>query len=209
LVTEIVASRRAGAGEGIAMIDGMLNAELLGRKLTDFEITQNLLSILVGGSETLPKIFAGGLLELWKRSKQLAEVAKDPANANVAFEEMLRFSAPAQWFGRTVKASRDLAGVTLEPGQRVLLIIAAANRDPREFENPDEFIWNRQARRMLSFGIGPHFCIGIHLARLEGQIMLREFLAAVPKFEIDEAAGNWAVSEFQIGWTRLPVRLTA
>jgi cytochrome P450 len=209
LVTEIVARRRAGAGAGIVMIDGMLNAELLGRKLTDFEITQNLISILVGGSETLPKIFAGGLLELWKRPEQLAEVAKEPANADIAFEEMLRFSAPAQWFGRTVKTSRELAGVTLEPGQRVLLIIAAANRDPREFENPDAFIWNRQARRMLSFGIGPHFCIGIHLARLEGQIMLREFLAAVPKFEIDEAAGNWAVSEFQIGWTRLPVRLTA
>jgi len=209
LVTEIVARRRAGGGAGIVMIDGMLNAELLGRKLTDFEITQNLISILVGGSETLPKIFAGGLLELWKRPEQLAEVAKEPANADIAFEEMLRFSAPAQWFGRTVKTSRELAGVTLGPGQRVLLIIAAANRDPREFENPDAFIWNRQARRMLSFGIGPHFCIGIHLARLEGQIMLREFLAAVPKFEINVAAGNWAVSEFQIGWTRLPVRLTA
>jgi len=88
------------------------------------------------------------------------------------------------------------------------LLIAAANRDPREFDNPDAFIWNRVAKRMLSFGIGPHFCIGIHLARLEGQIMLREFLAAVPRFEIDEAAGNWAVSEFQIGWTRLGARVT-
>ena len=59
---------------------------------------------------------------------------------------------------------------------------------------------------MLSFGIGPHFCIGIHLARLEGQVMLREFLANFPKFEIDERAGTWATSEFQVGWTKLPVR---
>jgi cytochrome P450 len=208
LVMSIVAGRRAGNSEGNVLIDALLTAEFMERQLTDFEIAQNLVSILVGGSESVPKVFAGGLLELWKRPEQLAEAAKEPANAVPTFEEMLRFSAPAQWFGRTVKNGRDLAGVTLEPGQRVLLLIAAANRDPREFENPDEFIWNRKAKRMLSFGIGPHFCIGIHLARLEGQIMLREFLAAVPKFEIDEAGGNWAVSEFQIGWTRLGVRIT-
>jgi cytochrome P450 len=185
----------------------MLAADVTGRPLTDMEISQNLVSLVVGGAETLPKIFAGGLLELSRYPDQLAEVAAEPANANAAFEEMLRYSAPAQWFGRTVKTERGLAGVTLEPGQRVILLIAAANRDRREFEAPDAFIWNRKARRMLSFGIGPHFCIGIHLARLEGQIMLREFLAAFPKFEIDEAAGSWAVSEFQIGWTKLPVRI--
>ena len=66
----------------------------------------------------------------------------------------------------------------LEPGQRVILLIASANRDPREFDAPDEFRWNRKPRRMLSFGVGPHFCIGIHLARLEGAILIEEFLAA-------------------------------
>jgi cytochrome P450 len=207
IVGEIVAARRAGNGPENRLIDGMLAADVTGRPLTDMEISQNLVSLVVGGAETLPKIFAGGLLELSRYPDQLAEVAAEPANANAAFEEMLRYSAPAQWFGRTVKTERGLAGVTLEPGQRVILLIAAANRDRREFEAPDAFIWNRKARRMLSFGIGPHFCIGIHLARLEGQIMLREFLAAFPKFEIDEAAGSWAVSEFQIGWTKLPVRI--
>ena len=207
IVAEIVAARRAGNGAENRVVDGMLAANVTGRPLTDMEISQNLVALVVGGSETLPKIFAGGLFELSKHPDQLAEVAADPANANAAFEEMLRYNAPAQWFGRTVKIARELAGAKLEPGQRVILLIAAANRDRREFENPDAFIWNRKARRMLSFGIGPHFCIGIHLARLEGQILLREFLAAFPKFEIDAQAGSWAVSEFQIGWTRLPVRV--
>lgn len=207
IVGEIVAARRAGIGPDNRMVDGMLAADVTGRPLTDMEISQNLVSLVVGGSETLPKIFAGGLLELSRHKDQLAEVAADPANANPAFEEMLRYNAPAQWFGRTVKTARSLAGARLEPGQRVILLIASANRDRREFENPDAFIWNRKARRMLSFGIGPHFCIGIHLARLEGQVLLREFLAAFPKFEIDAQAGSWAVSEFQIGWTKLPVRI--
>jgi cytochrome P450 len=208
IVGEIVAARRAGNGPDIRVVDGMLAADVIGRPLTDMEISQNLVSLLVGGSETLPKIFAGGLLELSKHPDQLVAVAAEPANANAAFEEMLRYSAPAQWFGRTVKTARALAGAQLEPGQRVILLIASANRDRREFENPDAFIWNRKARRMLSFGIGPHFCIGIHLARLEGQVMLREFLANFPKFEIYEQAGAWAVSEFQIGWTKLPVRIS-
>jgi cytochrome P450 len=205
-LAEIIAARRLGKGAENRLIDGMLAADVTGRPLTDMEIAQNLVSLLVGGSETLPKVFAGGLLELSRHRGQIAEVAADPANANTAFEEMLRYSAPAQWFGRTVKNPRKLAGVDLEPGQRVILLIASGNRDWREFENPDDFIWNRKARRMLSFGIGPHFCIGIHLARLEGQVMLREFLANFPKFEIDERAGTWATSEFQVGWTKLPVR---
>ena len=209
LLMEIVGRRRAGRGESNRLIDALLAADFAGRPLSDREIAGNLASILVGGSETVPKVFSGGLLELWKRPEQLAEVAADPAHAIPAFEEMLRYRAPAQWFGRTVKIGRELAGAWLEPGQRVILLIAAANRDHREFENPDAFVWNRKARRMLSFGIGPHFCIGIHIARLEGQVMLREFLRAAPKFEIDEAAGHWAVSEFQIGWTQLPVRITA
>jgi cytochrome P450 len=206
-LVEIIAARRVGKGADNRLVDGLLAVDVTGRPLTDLEIAHNLVSILIGGSETLPKVFAGGLLELSKHQDQLAEVASDPANANPAFEEMLRYSAPAQWFGRTVKNGRKLAGVDLEPGQRVVLLIASANRDWREYENPDAFIWNRKVRRLLSFGIGPHFCIGIHLARLEGQVMLREFLANFPKFEINPQAGTWATSEFQIGWTKLPVRI--
>jgi len=202
----VVARRRTGNSLDSHLIDALIHGEFVGRPLTDKEIAIDLLAILVGGTETVPKVFAGGLLELGRQPQALAEIRADlDRNAPIAFEEMLRFNAPAQWFGRTVKKPRELGGVSLEPGQRVILLIAAANRDPREFDEPDRFIWNRKARRMLSFGVGPHFCIGIHLARLEGQIMLREFLSAVDRFEIEPEAGNWAISEFQVGWTSLPI----
>ncbi|HEX7871562.1 MAG TPA: cytochrome P450, partial [Sphingobium sp.] len=203
-----VAVRRRRQDQGVAspVIDPLIHGDMLGRPQTDEEIATDILAILVGGTETVPKVLSGGLLELQKHPDQLAAVRADiDANAPIAFEEMLRYNAPAQWFGRTAKVPVEVAGVTVQPGQRVLLLIAAANRDPREFENPDAFIWNRKARRMLSFGVGPHFCIGIHLARLEGQIMLRELLAATKSYKLHPEDGEWAVSEFQIGWTNLPI----
>jgi len=206
LLLDTVSRRRKGKGPDSPVIDALLHRDTIGRPLSDVEITTDLNGILVGGTETLPKIVAGGLLELWKRPGQLAQVrAAFPDSVVPAFEEMLRFCAPAQWFGRTVKRPVTLGGVALEPGQRVILNIASANRDPREFDDPDEFIWNRKARRLLSFGVGPHFCIGIHLARLEGQVMLREFLGAVKSYTVHPERGHWPVSQFQIGWASLPV----
>jgi cytochrome P450 len=200
--------RRAGKGPESPVIDALLHRDTIGRPLSDEEIATDLNGILVGGTETLPKIVAGGLLELWKRPAQLAEVrAAMPDSIEPAFEEMLRFCAPAQWFGRTVKKPVTLGGIALEPGQRVILNIASANRDPREFDEPDKFLWNRKVRRLLSFGVGPHFCIGIHLARLEGQVMLREFLRAVKSYTVHPERGHWPVSQFQIGWTSLPVTI--
>ena len=209
LLSDVAAMRRAGRGLESTFIDALIAAEdIVGHPLSDMEIAAQLVAILVGGVETVPKIIAGGTHELARRPDQLAAVRADPAaNAAPAFEEMLRYNAPAQWFGRTVKKRRELGGVTLEPGQRVILLIAAANRDPREFEDPDAFVWNRRHRRMLSFGVGPHFCIGVHLARLEGQIMLRELVSAIPRFAVEPENGAWAVSEFQVGWTRLPLRV--
>ena len=93
----------------------------------------------------------------------------------------------------------------MRAGERVLLLTASANRDEREFDDPDSFRWNRPMRRIVSFGMGPHFCIGIHIARLEGRLIVEELLRRFPDYAIDEAAGERAVSEFQIGWVRLPI----
>ncbi len=201
-----ITRRRQGKGPPSPAIDALIERDTIGRALTDEEIAADLNGILVGGTETLPKIVSAGLLELASRPDQLAEVrANMPESIVPAFEEMLRYNAPAQWFGRTVVNPITLGGADLLPGQRVILLLASANRDPREFDDPDAFIWNRKVRRLISFGMGPHFCIGIHLARLEGQVILREFLNAVQEYSVHPELGHWPVSEFQIGWTCLPV----
>ena len=119
---------------------------------------------------------------------------------------MLRFGAPAQWFTRTVvDKPYTLAGQKLMPGHRVIILYASANRDERVFENPDEFRWNRQMEDHLAFGFGMHFCVGVHVARLEGRIMLEELLNRIPDYEIDESQARRVCSDFQLGWMEVPL----
>jgi cytochrome P450 len=191
------------------LIDRLMASNLLGRPLSDDEIMMQLQSILIGGTESLPKIIAGGLLEFSRRPDQRAYVAADTTRCRVAVEEMIRYYAPAQWFGRTLTCDLKVAGTPMRTGQRVFLLVASANRDEREFEQPDEFRIGRKIRRVVAFGVGPHFCAGVFLARLEARIMLEEFLARVSDYEVDLDRAERSISEFQIGWTKLPVRILA
>ncbi len=202
-----IAARRADGPDGTwPLVDGMLELRIDGRQLSDAEIAANLTCVFVGGTETLPKVVAHGLMELWRHPDQLAEVRQDlPANSAAAFEEMLRFCGPAQWFGRTCRTETTVAGQRVLPGQRVVYLTQSVNRDPREFDDPDEFRWNRRIPRTLAFGLGQHFCIGVHLARLEGRILLEEFLGRVTGYEIDLDHAVRHPSSFQWGYNVMPV----
>lgn len=96
--------------------------------------------------------------------------------------------------------------MTLRAGQRVFLLLQSANRDEREFAEPDRFDIDRAAPRHVGFGYGQHHCIGVHVARLEGRVLLEELLARVPEYEVVEADVERPPSEFQIGYTALPIR---
>ncbi|HEY6623372.1 MAG TPA: cytochrome P450 [Acidimicrobiales bacterium] len=207
LVTEVVARRRAAGADGrYPIIDGLVHYRLDGRRLTDDEISGSVLAtVLFGGAETLPKIVAHGLMELWRRPDQRLQVAADPANCAVAFEEMLRFCAPAQWFTRTVKKPVTIAGQPLGVGHRIFPLLMSGNRDEREFDQPDTFRWDRPIARHLAFGQGQGFCIGNHLARLEGRVLLDELLARVPDYEIDLDQAERPPSSFQWGWRTVPM----
>lgn len=207
LVSAAVAERRAAGADGACpFIDPALTGRLAGRALDDAQVTAQLMTPLVGGVETLPKVAAHGLWELAKHPRQLAEVRADlERNVPRAFEEMTRFCAPAQSFHRTVTERVEVMGEVLLPGQRIGFLTASAARDPREFPDPDEFRWDRRIERNLAFGRGDHFCMGVHLARMEGTVVVQEFLAAVPEYEIDEANARRTVSNFQQGWDQLPV----
>jgi len=208
ILTDLSHSRReAGADGSNRMVDGLLNLEIEGRHLTDDEVAGELVSIIVGATETLPKVVGAGLMELWRHPQQRAEVLDDiKTNAPIAFEEMLRYGAPAQWFTRTVvDHPYTIRGQTLKPGHRVIILYGSANRDERAFENADEFHWNRSMENHLAFGYGMHFCVGVHVARLEGRIMIEEVLSRIPNYEIDESQARRVISDFQLGWMEVPL----
>jgi cytochrome P450 len=205
-----VKRRRVNACDGdLPVVDGLMGYRLPDDSpLDDVEVATQMLCVFIGGTETVPKIAAHGLWELLRHPDQLTAVKADPkANVPVAREEMIRYCAPAQWFARTVRKPYSIHGTTLEPGQRVITLLASANRDEREYPQPDEFIWNRPIQRMLAFGRGQHFCLGYHVARLEISVMIEEWLRRVPDFRIIEESAFRPPSSFQWGWSSLPVEV--
>lgn len=205
-----VRRRRADqSGEPLAVIDGLIAYRLPdGSPLDDVEVATQMLCIFIGGTETVPKIVAHGLWELIQRPDQLAAVRADPENnVPVAREEMIRFCAPAQWFARTARKPFTIHGETIRPGQRVITLLASANRDEREYPESDDFVWDRPIRRSLAFGRGQHFCIGYHLARLEVAVLLQEWLRRVPDFTVRAEAARRLPSSFQWGWNNIPVEV--
>lgn len=207
ILVEYVARRRAAGADGsVPLIDGLIALDYYERPLTDEEVATQLVCAFIGGTETVPKIAAHGLMELNDRPEQMAAVRADlKTNVRIAVEEMIRYCAPAQWFARTAHKDVRVAGADIRKGQRIMVLFGSAARDPTEFDKPDEFIWNRPIPRVLSFGTGPHFCIGIHLARLELQVLVETFLRPVGQFSFDMASAVRLPSSFQWGWNSLPV----
>lgn len=208
MVESVAARRKAGADGENPLIDWLIRLENYGRPLTDVEVATQLVCAFVGGTETVPKIAAHGLMELAHHPDQLAEVRSDlEANVPKAVEEMIRFCAPAQWFARTAHRDVTVAGVDIRKGQRVICLFGSAARDEAEFDDPDAFVWNRKIERVLSFGAGPHYCIGIHLARLELRLLVETFLRRVGSYSFDMDHAVRRPSSFQWGWNELPVRV--
>jgi len=205
-----VKRRRANAsGEPLPVVDGLMGYRLPDdRALDDVEVATQMLCVFIGGTETVPKVVAHGLWELSRHPDQLEAVRADAkANVPVAREEMIRYCAPAQWFARTARKPFTIHDTTIEPGQRIITLLASANRDEREYPQPDEFIWDRPIKRSLAFGRGQHFCLGYHVARLEIAVMVEEWLRRVPDYRIIDEAAFRPPSSFQWGWSRLPVEV--
>jgi cytochrome P450 len=193
----------------VVIADSLIDFRLPdGSAFTDTEAAVQMLGVFIGGTETVPKITATGLWQLHRHPDQLAAVRCDLAgNVPIAREEIIRHSAPAQWFARTVRRPYTIHDTTITPGQRVITLLASAARDEREYDHPDDFVWNRPIERLLSFGRGQHFCLGVHVARLEITIMIEEWLKRVPDYHIVEQAASRPPSSFQWGWNSIPVEV--
>jgi cytochrome P450 len=207
----IQARRAAGADGSNALLDGLINYRMPdGRPLSDGEIVNQVTCVFIAGMESASKVTASGLMELWNRPDQLAAVRADlEANVPLAVNEMVRFTAPAQYTFRTAHRDVVVAGQPVKAGQRVACLFRSAARDEREFADPDSFVWNRESARVISFGLGQHHCIGKHLALLEVKTLVTAFLKRVKTCEFLTEKGHRNPSCFQWGWIRLPVRVTA
>jgi cytochrome P450 len=206
----IVRRRRDKGADGeVPIADNLINYRLPdGSAFTDIEAATQMLGVFIGGTETVPKIVAHGLWELAKRPGQMSAVRADPETTlPKAREEMIRYCAPAQWFARTVRKPFTIGDTTIRPGQRIITLLGSANRDEREYPDPDEFIWDRPIKRLLAFGRGQHFCLGVHVARLEIAIMVSEWLKRVPEYRIIDENASRPPSSFQWGWNNVPVEV--
>ena len=162
--------------------------------------------LLLAGNETTTSLLGTMLLAFAQHPEQYARVRAEPDLVPSAVEEALRHGSPIQGLYRTASADHHVGDTYVPAGGRVLLLFGAGNRDPRQYADPDGFDVTRNPTDHLAFGSGIHFCLGAHLARIEGQVVLRELVERVERVEL---AGEpvWNRNASVRGLTRLPLRL--
>lgn len=169
-LVELAARRRRCPGDDL--LDALIAAEAEGHRLSAEELQDMVMSLLLGGHETVRGILTIAAWLVLAHPDTLARLRGEPAHAAAAVEEVLRYEPPLLGAPRQASEAFDIAGVRIAAGERVFLQIASANRDPRRFADADRFDAGRDASHHLSFGRGPHFCVGAALARAEGQELL-------------------------------------
>jgi hypothetical protein len=177
-----------------------------GDKLTEIELLQNCIFILNAGHETTTNLIGNGLALLIEYPEATKRLIEQPDIARTAVDEMLRFDSPVQLGNRMTMRDCAIGGEKITAGTSINLCIGAANRDPAQFRDPDIFDIARAPNRHVAFASGPHQCIGMALARLEGRIALQRFLARFPNFRADGAPVRGGRARFR-GFLKLPAVL--
>jgi cytochrome P450 len=201
---DLIKTRRAEP-ERDDIVNMLLNIEIGGEKLAPDAIGSHLSMLIIGGSETFPKTFANIIRRLWEHPDQRAACARDFSLIPDAYLEGLRFDMPTQFLCRTVVKPVTFHGKTFREGQGVCLLYTSANRDEREFPEPDRFDIQRRAPRILSFGQGIHLCLGMQVAKLEGRLCLEKTLRHMPEYEVDLANAVRLRTDFVQGYASLPI----
>jgi cytochrome P450 len=153
-------------------MSGLIAVEESGDQLTEDEIVATCNLLLVAGHETTVNLIANAMLAMLRHPRFWTALGDDAGHASAIVEETLRYDPPVQLVGRVAGADMTIADVTVPRGDTMMLLLAAAHRDPAVIECPDEFDPGRAAVRHLAFGLGPHFCLGAPLARLEAAAAL-------------------------------------
>lgn len=182
--TYLLEERRRKPGDDL--ISGLVQAEVEGDRLPDEIIIAFLRQLLNAGGDTTFRATGSTLAGLLTHPEQLAALRADRTLMAQTIVEGLRWEPPTTSISRTPTADIELAGVKLPAGAALDIVIGSANRDPALFENPDEFDIFRQQKRIMTFGFGPHICIGQHLAKLEMAVALGALLDRLPRLRLDD-----------------------
>lgn len=202
----LVVARRAGPQKDL--LSALVHLDDDGERLSEDELVAMCVLLLFAGHETTAHHIANGLQALLRFPQELERLRNDPSLAPAAVEELLRYDGPIGAQVRIVQGERELHGKSLKSGDRVFLMMNAANRDPRAFPDPDRLDLLRRGVPHLTFGFGPHICLGFPLARLEGQVALSAVLARWMRIEIAGEPLQWVDSMVLRGVQALPVKVS-
>ena len=201
----VIAERRVRPGEDL--ISDLVAAEERGDVLEEEEIVATCVLLLFAGHETTRNLLANGLKAILEHDAARAALVSDSSAMPDAVEEILRFDGPTKAMWRQVVVPVEYGGQRIEPGERVLLVQASANRDPRRFEDAETFDIARRSNRHVGFGYSIHYCLGASIARLEGALGLGAFLERFPRASLATDTFEWDPLILSRSLKRLPVRL--
>ena len=188
------------------LVSALMNAEIQGDRLTDEEVIANCIVTMVGGQETTTNLIGNGVLSLLRNPDQLEKLRSDLALIPSAVEELLRYESPSQHTARLAPEDTILGGKRIGKRQAVIAVMAAGNRDPARFPNPDRLEITRDDNRHLAFGWAAHFCFGAALARIEGQIAFEMMLRRFSSWTLESEQLVWRSNLGLRGLRNLPIR---
>ena len=203
---ELIAEKRARPGD--ALLDALIGAEVDGTRFTEDEIASNAVFLFLAGHETTTNLIGNGLLALLQHPGELAKLRAAPALIDNAIEELLRYDSPVQFAPRVPLEATEVEGITLPPEIPVTVMLGAANRDPRRFERPDTLDITRTDLKPLSFGGGPHYCVGAALARAEGKAAIGALVRETRSLELATTTPTYRPILGLRGLTELQVQLS-
>ena len=200
---DAIREQRIRPGEGL--VQALLAAEVDGDRLTEEEVVASLIVTMVGGQETTTNLIGNGILTLLRHPEILEELRADLSLIPSAVEELLRFESPSQHTGRIAPQDVEMGGKRIRGRDAVIAVMAAANRDPEHFPDPDRLDIRRRENRHMAFGFGAHFCFGAPLARIEAQIAFASILKRLSQLELEPGPLTWRENLGLRGLKALPL----
>jgi len=190
------------------LIRSLMDAEVDGQRLSEEEVIANTIVTMVGGQETTTNLIGNGILTLVRNPDKLADLRDNPDIIQTAVEELLRYETPSQHTARIAHEDREMGGKLIRKGEAVMAIMAAGNRDPERFADPDALDLRRTDNRHLAFGWAAHFCFGAALARMEGRIAYTALLARLQNISVTSDKLDWRTNSGLRGLKALPIAFT-